>query len=52
MINDEISPGEYANLMVEVTDNLIVKVGKCLPGDKVIPGNVIKDWRLYTLKYF
>tara|TARA_B110000285_G_C15119199_1_gene616044 strand:+ start:973 stop:1131 length:159 start_codon:yes stop_codon:yes gene_type:complete len=52
MISDEISPGEYANQMVEVTENLIVKVGRQLPIDRKIPGTVIKDWRHYTLKYF
>lgn len=38
MISDEISPGEYANQMVEVTENLIVKVGRQLPIDRKIPG--------------
>jgi hypothetical protein len=52
MITDEISPGEYANQMVEVVENLIVKVGRQLPIDRKIPGDVIKDWRIYTLKYF
>lgn len=28
---DEISPGEYANFMVEEVENLIVKVGRYLP---------------------
>lgn len=28
MITDEISAGEYANYMVEVVENLIVKVGR------------------------
>ena len=38
MISDEISPGEYANQMVEVTENLIVKVGRQLPIDRKNPG--------------
>jgi hypothetical protein len=38
---DEISAGEYANYMVEVVENLIVKVGRQLPPDKKIPGEVI-----------
>jgi hypothetical protein len=28
MTSDEVSPGEYANYMVEVVENLIVKVGR------------------------
>jgi hypothetical protein len=52
MITDEISPGEYANYMVEEVENLIVKVGRQLPVDMKIPGDVIKEWRLYTLYYF
>lgn len=52
MISDEISPGEYANFMVEVVENLIVKVGRQLPADRKIPGEVINEWKIYTLKYF
>ena len=52
MINDEIPPGEYANTMVEVTENLIVKVGRQLPIERKIPGSIIKDWRKYTQDYF
>jgi hypothetical protein len=52
METDQISPGEYANFMVEVVENLIVKVGRQLPADRKIPGEVIKEWRIYTLKYF
>lgn len=52
MTSDEISPGEYANQMVEVVENLIVKVGKLLPSEKKIPGTVIKNWKHHTLKYF
>jgi hypothetical protein len=52
MITDEISPGEYANYMVEEVENLIVKVGRQLPIDMKSPGEVIKDWRIYTLYYF
>lgn len=52
MGTDEISPGEYANFMVEVVENLIVKVGRQLPADRKIQGDVIKEWRIYTLKYF
>ena len=52
MINDEIPPGEYANTMVEITENLIVKVGRQLPIERKIPGSIIKDWRKYTQDYF
>ena len=52
MGTDEIAPGEYANFMVEVVVNLIVKVGRQLPADRKIQGDVIKEWRIYTLKYF
>lgn len=36
METDQISPGEYANFMVEVVENLIVKVGRQLPADRKI----------------
>jgi hypothetical protein len=49
---DEISPGEYANYMAEEVENLIVKVGRKLPEGIQIPGKVIKNYRLHTLKYF
>lgn len=52
MVTAEISPGEYANFMVEEAENLIVKVGRQLPPEMKIPGEVIKDWRLYALYYF
>jgi len=52
MVSDEITAGEYANFMVEVVENLIVKVGRQLPPDKKIPGDVINEWKNYTLKYF
>jgi hypothetical protein len=52
MISDEISPSEYANFMVEMVENLIVKVGRQLPPSKKIPGHVINEWKIYTLKYF
>jgi len=53
MISDEISPGEYPNYMVEVVENLIVKVGRQLPPTrKKIPGEIINEWKIYTLKYF
>ena len=52
MISDVISPGEYANYMVEVVENLIVKVGRQLPPDRKIQGEVINAWKIYTLKYF
>lgn len=49
---EEITPGEYANYMVEEVENLIVKVGKQLPEDVQIPGDMIQHYRLHTLKYF
>lgn len=52
METDDVSAGEYANYMVEVVENLIVKVGRQLPADKKIPGEVINEWRKYTLRYF
>lgn len=38
---DEISAAEYANYMVEEVENLIVKVGKELPNNVQIPGEII-----------
>ena len=52
MTSDVISPGDYANHMVEVVENLIVKVGRQLPPDRQIPGEVITDWKRYTVRYF
>lgn len=49
MVTAEVTPGEYANFMVEEAENLIVKVGRQLPAEMKIPGEIIKDWRLYTL---
>ena len=50
MISDEITPSEYANHMRDMVENLIVKVGRQSP--KKIPGEVIKEWKTYTLLYF
>jgi len=52
MTTDVISPGDYANHMVEVVENLIVKVGRQLPPDRQIPGETITDWKRYTVRYF
>jgi len=52
MLSDELSAGEYAYAMVEVVENLIVKVGRQLPPERKIPGTVINDWKNYTVKYF
>jgi hypothetical protein len=49
---DEVTAGEYGNFMVEVVENLIVKVGRQIPPEKKIEGNMIKMWKNYTLKYF
>lgn len=52
MTSDKISPNEYANFMVEVVENLIVKVGRQLPVGNKIPGETINRWKINTLKYF
>ena len=52
MHSESFSPGEYANAMSEVVENLIVKAGKDLPDESRIPGNVIKEWKKYTIQYF
>lgn len=56
MVSEEITAGEYANFMVEVVENLIVKVGRQLPSvnekEMKIPGEEINKWKNYTLKYF
>ena len=49
---EEISAAEYANYMVEEIENLIVKVGKEIPDNIRIPGEVIQNYRLQTLRYF
>lgn len=63
MINDLILPADFANNMVELVENLIVKVGKkenlilrignqkSAEGDK-ISGEIIRDWKMYTLRFF
>lgn len=38
--------------MSEVVENLIVKAGKDLPDESRIPGDVIKEWKKYTIQYF
>jgi hypothetical protein len=48
----EIQATEYANSMMQLAENLVVNVGRNLPGDKRIPGGLIKDWTTSTLKYF
>ena len=52
MHNEAFSPGEYANAMSEVVENLIVKAGKDLPDESRIPGDIIKEWKKYTIQYF
>ena len=49
MHGDQFSPGEYANAMSEVVENLIVKAGKVLPEDSCILGEVINEWKKYTI---
>lgn len=38
--------------MVEVLENLIVKVGRQLPSEQRVRGHVIQEWRLHTLSHF
>ena len=52
MLTDEQLPSEFSNSMVEVVENLIVKVGRQLTMDRKIPGNVINEWKTLTNKYF
>jgi hypothetical protein len=52
LISDDVSPNDYANSMVEVLESLIVKVGKNLPLDRQIPGEIIKEWKIHTVRYF
>jgi len=52
MINDELMANEYANFMVEVVENLIVKVGRQLPPSRQILSETIQNWKANTLKYF
>ena len=40
-MNDDVAPQEYANHMVEVLENLVVKVGRQLPGDQRVRGMVL-----------
>ena len=42
MITDEVSSSEFANSMVEVLENLIVKVTRQLHESRKIPGDVLK----------
>lgn len=55
---DDITPGEYANFMVEIVENLIVKVERQLPKNPEksegsrIEGNKIKEWKKYAFHYF
>ena len=51
-MNDDVAPQEYANHMVEVLENLVVKVGRQLPGDQRVRCMVIQEWRLHTLSHF
>ena len=56
MVSEDITAGEYANFMVEVVENLIVKVGRQLPTvndhENKISGEEINKWKNYTLRYF
>ena len=52
LISEDLAPSEYANHMVEVLENLIVRVGRQLPPEKKITAEVIEDWRLLTQGHF
>jgi hypothetical protein len=58
LINTELSSSDYAGIMVEAVENLIVKVSRVLPKDNEsnlplkIEGEVLNEWKKYTLKYF
>jgi len=49
---DEIHPGEYANFMVEIVENLIVKASRQLPSEMKFEHHKIKEWKNYTFHYF
>ena len=50
--SDEIAPHDYAGHMGELAENLVVKVGQNMPINRKIAGVIIKEWRIYTKKYF
>ena len=51
--HQSVSSGEYASLMVEEIESLIVKVGKVMPdGADKIKYDIINGWKSYTLEYF
>lgn len=49
---NDVSAPEFANQMVEVVENLIVKVENQLPPERKIPGAQIKVWKEYTQHFF
>ena len=51
-ITDEVAASEYANTMQQLTEYLVVKVGRQMPVEKKIQGSIIMDWRVFTMKYF
>ena len=47
MVNNQVSPAEFANNMVEIVENLIVKVGKkenLMFKPPAPPGDTYKTW--------
>jgi hypothetical protein len=50
--SEEISSSEYANSMTQLTELLVVKAGRQMPMENHIQGEIIKQWRIYTMKYF
>jgi len=38
--------------MQELVENLVVKVGRQMPANRGIRGEIIMTWRMLTLKYF
>lgn len=50
--DDDFSAPDYAIQMVEVVENLIVKVEKILPPERKIPIDAIKEWKEYSRNFF
>jgi hypothetical protein len=49
---DDFSAADYAVQMVEVVENLIVKVEKILPPERKIPIEAIKEFKEYSRNFF
>ena len=65
-MSDVVNASDYASIMVEAVENLIVKVSRVMPsltaydknGNEIsnlpikIEGETLNQWKNYTLKYF